>query len=90
MNKIRLIKSLLKTSGKYSEKDLNFIDGRAIIKDGKIIVARVYDRDKFFKIHNINSGWSKYPYSIEIPNIGSRECKNIKECLFFINKYCCN
>lgn len=67
--------------------DINFVNGRAIIKLGKKIIAKIYDRRVYYQFHNIKSGYSeKYPYSLEI-NIGSRECEDLNEAILFIKKY---
>lgn len=65
--------------------DINFINGKAIIKIGRNIIAKIYDRRVFYRANNIKSGYS-YPYSIEL-NVGSRECQTIDECIEFIEKY---
>lgn len=66
-------------------ESLKFIKGRAIVKDDRKVIAKIYHRPTFYPLHNINSGYSQ-PYSIEM-NIGQRECKDLEECIFFIKKY---
>lgn len=66
--------------------DINFENGKAIIKRGRKIFAKVYDRDIFYPANKIIKTYS-YPFSLEIIGLGIRECKSIEECKEFINKY---
>lgn len=72
--------------GMVSEADVNVVKGKAEIKEGRKIIAKIYDRAVFFKEHKITSGFS-HPYSIEIPGVGSRECDTLQECIDKINEY---
>ena len=69
----------------YTQKDLKFIDGKCVIKNGKKIVAKIFYRPDFYAAHGIKSQHS-YPYSLEI-NGGMRECSDIDEVLLYLNKY---
>lgn len=65
-----------------------FENGKCLIKDGRKIVAKIYDRPEFHKDTKYATAFSKdYPYNLEIPNIGSIECVSIRECVEYINKY---
>lgn len=75
------------------ENKFVFKDGKAEIKRGKKVVAKIIDREKFIEAFEKKTGkkWpysysKKYPYSIEISG-GSRECETLEECRIFINKY---
>lgn len=71
----------------YSEKDLNFVDGKAVLKKGNKILAKVYDRAVFYPANNLKSGYPKNePYSLEM-SVGSRGCSSLEEVLMYLNKY---
>jgi hypothetical protein len=71
----------------YSEKDLNFVDGKAVLKKGNKIVAKVYDRAVYYPANNLKSGYPKNePYSLEM-SVGSRGCSSLEEVLVYLNKY---
>lgn len=38
--------------------DINFINGKAIIKIGRNIIAKIYDRRVFYPANNIKSDYS--------------------------------
>lgn len=57
--------------------------GKIEIKDGRKIIARIYNRPVFFEGKNIRYP-SHYPYNLELPHMGlSRECETLEE----VNKY---
>ena len=56
---------------------LNFINGKATIKQGKKIVAKVYYRPDFFRGLNVSYN-EKKPYALEINGMGA-ECENLQE-----------
>lgn len=72
--------------GVVSESDVVFVKGRAEIKQGRKIVAIIFDRAVFFPEHKIPGKYS-HPYSIEIPKVGFRECDSLQECIEKINEY---
>jgi len=79
------IKGLKKES--YKEFPVVFVDGKATIRDGRKVIAKIIDREVFFKKNRINSTFSKkYPYSLYM-NEGMRECESVEECLFYVDKY---
>lgn len=65
---------------------LEFINGQAIIKKGRKIFAKIYDKPVFYQINKINSGYS-LPYQLEIIGLGARECKDLAEVEEMILKY---
>lgn len=68
--------------------EIKFIAGESIIKQGRKIFAKVYDREEYHKHAGLEKFWSeKYPYSLEIRSMGIRECETLEEVKFFINKY---
>jgi len=68
----------------YSEKDLKFVGGRAIVRSGRNIVAKIYDRKEFFKGTKVS--WSaKYPFSLEM-SVGIKECVSLRDALDSLNR----
>ena len=74
----------------YTENDLKFKDGVAIIKNGRRKVAKVVDvkaRSDFFKsMGKSYPSNSQFPYNLEIGS-GVRQCKNMGEVIKYLNKY---
>jgi hypothetical protein len=71
----------------YTKNDLKFVDGKALVKKGNKILAKVFDREAYFKAQNVNVSFSpKYPYSLTI-NAMTRECESLDEVLTYLNKY---
>jgi len=67
--------------------DFTFINGKAIIKKGRKIIAKIYDLAVFYEVNKIKSGYSKkYPYTLEL-KVGSRECESLEDCSKMIEKY---
>lgn len=57
--------------------ELNFVNGKAIIKSGRKVIAKVYYLPDFFNGLNVN--WDrKFPYSLEI-HCMSAHCKDLAE-----------
>jgi len=57
--------------------ELNFINGKATIKEGGKIIAKIYYLPVFLNLLNVN--WNKkYPYRIEINGL-SAQCKDMAE-----------
>ena len=57
--------------------ELNFINGKAIIKSGRKVIAKVYFRPDFFNGLKVN--WNKnYPYCLELNGM-SAQCKDMAE-----------
>lgn len=70
----------------YTKDDLKFVDGKAIIKKGNKVVAKIYDRPVYYKANNIKSTFSpKYPVSLDV-NGTTRECESIEDALSALNK----
>jgi len=66
---------------------LKFVNGRALLKKGNKILAKVYDRAVYYPANNMKSSYPKNePYSLEM-SMGSRGCSSLEEVLSFINKY---
>jgi hypothetical protein len=65
---------------------IQFINGKAEIKQGRKVLAKIFDKPVFYAAHNIQSGYS-FPYSLEISGIGIRECSSLQEVLEQLNKY---
>lgn len=66
--------------------ELEFINGKATIKKGRKILAKIFDRPVFYPLNKINSGYS-LPYQLEITGLGIRECKDLAEVEEMILKY---
>jgi len=67
--------------------NLQFIEGKAIIKNGRKTVAKIYDRKVFYTANNIPLSYSpKFPFSLEM-NAGIRECESLEDAIFYLNKY---
>lgn len=66
-------------------ENLTFKNGLATIKEGRKILAKVYDRPEFFKGTKVVIN-SKYPYSIEIKG-GMFECENKEDVNSIFVKY---
>ena len=59
--------------------ELNFINGKAVIKSGRKIIAKVYYRPDFFKGLNVN--WdARYPYGLEMNGMAA-QCKSLDEVM---------
>lgn len=51
--------------------DINFINGKSIIKSGRKIIAKVYYRPDFFKGTKVR--WdARYPYCLEINGMAAQ------------------
>jgi hypothetical protein len=65
----RLLKPIVESilNEGYTEDDLNFVQGKADIKRGRKVVARIINM-------NVRHGKTnrQYPYNLEIPNMGIR------------------
>ncbi len=60
-------------------EELNLINGKAIIKSGRKIIAKVYYRPDFFKGLNVN--WdARYPYGLEMNGMAA-QCKSLDEVM---------
>ncbi len=74
--------------GELNLDNIEFHDGKAVIKRGRKIVAEIFDRPVFYAIHNIPSGYSeKNPFQLALRGLGARDCKDLDECIFYIKKY---
>ena len=59
--------------------NINFINGKSIIKSGRKIIAKVYYRPDFFKGTNVN--WdARYPYCLEMNGMAA-QCTSINEVI---------
>ena len=65
--------------------NLQFTEGAAIIKQGRRILAKVYDRAIFYPLHKIPSKYS-FQYSIEMMG-GAFECADLTEVNRILEKY---
>lgn len=60
-------------------KDLVFKNGKAQIKNGRNVIATIYDRVVFFANTNVN--WNKkFPYSLQM-NGSQAECEALNEAI---------
>lgn len=58
---------------------VTFNKGLSIVKDGRKIVAKIYNRKDFFKNTNVSFN-ENYLYSVEFNGL-SKECTTLLECL---------
>lgn len=65
---------------RYSENDINFVDGRAIIKQGRKVIAKIIDMNARY-----GGGYTQYPYNLEM-NGGIRQCTDLKDCIAALNR----
>lgn len=65
---------------------MNFINGKAVIKNGRKTIAKVYDRLVFFKGTRFENSYGKYRYSLEM-SVGIKECETMNEVIEAIDKY---
>ena len=66
---------------------MQFINGKAEIKQGRKILAKIIDRPTFYKLNNIPATFAPgLPYMLEFKGM-ARECKSLEEAKFFLNKY---
>ena len=65
---------------------MQFIKGKAEIKHGRKIVAKIFDRKEFFKGTRYENSFTQFPYSVETMG-GSFQCKDMNEVETIINKY---
>ena len=68
--------------------NFNFsIDGLCIIKKGRKILAKIYDRDIYYPAHKIKSSY-QYRFNLEIPESGGCwGCNNLDEVEKYFNKF---
>lgn len=80
----RLLKPIVESilNEVYTENDLNFIDGKADIKRGRKVVARIINMNARHGRAN-----RQYPYNLEIPSMGIRQCDSLEDALVYLNKY---
>lgn len=94
-NVVKVVESIVRkiifegsVSETISKNDIKFVDGKAIVKDGRKIIAKVYDRPIYYKKHNLANKYNdKYQYSLEIPSIGQKDCENLNDVVSMINKH---
>jgi hypothetical protein len=85
INKILGKKSFI--NEQYTKNDLKFVNGKAVIKKGNKILAKIIDREVFFRANNMKNPTSpKFPFSLEISG-GIRECDSLEDALTYLNKY---
>jgi hypothetical protein len=59
--------------------ELNFINGKALIKRGRKTIAKVYDRPIFF--NGLKVAWNPcFPYSVEVNGMAA-ECISIEDAI---------
>ena len=64
---------------------ITFLNGCAILKDGRKVIAKIYNRKEFFKNTNVSYN-EKYLFSVEFNGL-MKECITLIECLEMIDKY---
>ena len=65
--------------------EINFKNGKAEIKNGRKIIAKVYDRKVFFAGTRYENSFSK-PFSVEICGM-MKECVSLDEVKQTLEKY---
>jgi hypothetical protein len=66
---------------------MQFINGKAEIKHGRKIAAKIYHRPTYYQVHNIKATFAPgLPYCLEIKGM-ARECETLDKAIFYLNKY---
>lgn len=67
--------------------ELNFINGKATLKQGRKTIAVVYYRPEFYPLNKIKAGFNpEFPYGLQM-SIGFRECENLDVVKLLIKKF---
>ena len=64
---------------------MDFINGKAEIKRGRKVIAKVYDKAVFYPAHGIKSQY-QFPFSVAIMG-GAFECLTLDEAADIVTKY---
>ena len=65
--------------------ELNFVNGKATLKQGRKTIAVVYHRPEYFKGQDIPY-ILRYPYGLQM-SVGFRECETLDEVKELIKTY---
>lgn len=65
---------------------MEFTNGLFVIKRGRKIIAKVYDRNEFFKGTRYENSFKQFPYSIEAFG-GMFECTDLEDVKRILNKH---
>ena len=63
-----------------------FINGKATVKSGRKTIAKIYDRNTFFKGTRLENSFTQFPYAVEMLG-GCFECVDIEEAVRIYEKY---
>jgi len=63
-----------------------FENGKATVKSGRRTIAKIYDRNTFFKGTRLENSFTQFPYSVEMFG-GTFECINLDEAVKVYEKY---
>ncbi len=66
--------------------EFNFVAGKAVLKEGKKIIAKVFDRNVFFKGTRYENTFKQFPYSVEMMG-GIFECTCLEDATRIYLKY---
>lgn len=62
--------------------ELNFKNGKALIKAGRKTIAKIYNRPVFFA--GLKVAWNpRYPYAVEINGMAA-ECINLEDAIMLL------
>ena len=65
---------------------IQFVDGKAVVREGRKTIAKVFDRPVFFKGTRYENNFGRYRYSVEM-YCGQKECSTIEEVIETIEGY---
>lgn len=87
--KAQALKEYTAAANKLLLTTLYFIDGTAVIKQGRKKIANIVDREVFYERHNIPGSYNKdLPYMLELCSMKvARECADLNEAKFYLHKY---
>lgn len=67
--------------------EINFVNGKAIVKNGKKVIAKLFDKNVFYSFHNMKNTYNtSYPFTLEM-NCGIVDCESIEKAIELINEY---
>jgi len=67
--------------------ELNFINGKALIKAGRKTIAKIYNRPIFFA--GLKIAWNpRFPYSVEVNGMAA-ECVNLDDAIELLRGELC-
>jgi len=63
-----------------------FENGKAVIKQGRKTIAKIYDRNTFFKGTRLENSFTQFPYAVEMLG-GTFECVDLNDAMRIYEKY---